>query len=189
MATITPIFDSLIVRANIEADLGSRSSLLQIAKAALLVDYTFAFLYFYVSKYRVKPHVFEFENNVLNRNPNRFLRSILNKSGHYIVLLKIVYDQYDYSMPSEGPWPVSTPRKYQSRRSASRIRSAGLAVVVLALMQISVASHQFEHLAEDASNTCRVCAQQDRFDGCDKRRYWVRNSLHDLFVTGRDLRQ
>ncbi|MGY8794213.1 MAG: hypothetical protein ACKVJN_03655 [Woeseiales bacterium] len=38
-------------------------------------------------------------------------------------------------------------------------------MVVLALMQISVASHQFEHLAEDASNTCRVCAQQDRFDG------------------------
>tara|TARA_R110002049_G_scaffold65710_4_gene172274 strand:- start:11306 stop:11620 length:315 start_codon:yes stop_codon:yes gene_type:complete len=38
------------------------------------------------------------------------------------------------------------------------------ALLVLAFLQVSIASHQFEHVAEDAYKYCRVCAQHDRLD-------------------------
>lgn len=38
------------------------------------------------------------------------------------------------------------------------------ALLVLAFLQVSIASHQFEHVADDAYKFCRVCAQHDRLD-------------------------
>lgn len=38
------------------------------------------------------------------------------------------------------------------------------ALLVLAFLQVSLASHQFEHVADDAYKFCRICAQHERLD-------------------------
>ena len=38
------------------------------------------------------------------------------------------------------------------------------ALLVLAFLQVSIASHQFEHVADDANKFCRICAQHERLD-------------------------
>ena len=42
------------------------------------------------------------------------------------------------------------------------VATAGL--LALALMQVSIASHQFEHLAGDITDVCLACAQFERLD-------------------------
>jgi hypothetical protein len=38
------------------------------------------------------------------------------------------------------------------------------ALLVLAFLQVSLASHQFEHVGDDAYKFCRVCVQNERLD-------------------------
>jgi hypothetical protein len=48
-------------------------------------------------------------------------------------------------------------------RARSRLfATVGLAALVF--LQVSIASHQFEHVADDSTQYCRVCVQQDRLD-------------------------
>lgn len=39
-----------------------------------------------------------------------------------------------------------------------------IGLLALLCMQISIASHQFEHTSDDIAKTCRICVQQDRAD-------------------------
>lgn len=50
--------------------------------------------------------------------------------------------------------------------NAKAVRSRALYVVLLALawVQLSYASHQFEHVAGELSDVCTVCTQLDRLD-------------------------
>lgn len=48
--------------------------------------------------------------------------------------------------------------------SARSRRFAVLGVLALALFQVSAATHQFEHVADDVSKVCRICLQQERLD-------------------------
>ena len=48
-------------------------------------------------------------------------------------------------------------------RSRSRLFAA-IGLVSLVLLQVSLASHQFEHVLEDSTQYCRVCVQHDRLD-------------------------
>ena len=46
-----------------------------------------------------------------------------------------------------------------------RLRKASwFAFLCLALLQLAVAGHQFEHHAEFSADTCHVCVQLDRID-------------------------
>ena len=56
-----------------------------------------------------------------------------------------------------------------SRQSFGQLRSqtrltAGLGLFAMLVLQIANAGHQFEHVADDATQACRICAQQDRQD-------------------------
>ena len=41
---------------------------------------------------------------------------------------------------------------------------AMIGLLALLCLQISIASHQFEHSADDIAKSCRICVQQDRAD-------------------------
>ena len=56
------------------------------------------------------------------------------------------------------PLPKIRPHTTRSQRFAV------LGVLALALFQVSAATHQFEHVADDVSKVCRVCLQQERLD-------------------------
>ena len=43
-------------------------------------------------------------------------------------------------------------------------RTCWLALLALAWLQVSLASHQFDHVAGDFADSCHVCVQFDRFD-------------------------
>ena len=43
-------------------------------------------------------------------------------------------------------------------------RVSWLALLSLAWLQVSLASHQFDHVAEYSADTCHVCVQLDRID-------------------------
>lgn len=56
---------------------------------------------------------------------------------------------------------LQTSRYWQQIRPRI-VATAGL--LALALMQVSIASHQFEHLADDLAEACLACAQYERLD-------------------------
>jgi len=43
-------------------------------------------------------------------------------------------------------------------------RASWLAVVPIALLQLTIAVHQFDHVADYVEGSCHVCVQLDRFD-------------------------
>jgi len=43
-------------------------------------------------------------------------------------------------------------------------RASWLAVVPIALLQLSIAVHQFDHVADYIEGSCHVCVQLDRID-------------------------
>ncbi len=45
-----------------------------------------------------------------------------------------------------------------------RRRAAWFAVLPIALLQLSIAAHQFDHVAEYVDEPCYVCVQIDRLD-------------------------
>ena len=56
---------------------------------------------------------------------------------------------------------------YKSNKTSGpkRLRSVSwLALLSLAWLQVSLASHQFDHVAEYSADTCHVCVQLDRLD-------------------------
>ena len=55
-------------------------------------------------------------------------------------------------------------RGFAARRARAIAYTAHAGLVAIALLQISFASHQFEHIADDFSNVCRVCVQHERLD-------------------------
>lgn len=48
--------------------------------------------------------------------------------------------------------------------SILRRRAAWMALLPIALLQLAIALHQFEHAAEYIDGTCHVCVQLDRID-------------------------
>ncbi len=67
-------YDALTRQAAGEADLAARAATLAEAELALLEEYAFIPLYFYVSKHLVKPHVRGYEANIMNHNMSRHYR-------------------------------------------------------------------------------------------------------------------
>jgi hypothetical protein len=56
---------------------------------------------------------------------------------------------------------------YKSNKTSGpkRLRRVSwLALLSLAWLQVSLASHQFDHVAEYSADTCHVCVQLDRLD-------------------------
>ena len=45
-----------------------------------------------------------------------------------------------------------------------RRRVTWLALLPIALLQLTIAVHQFEHVSEYVDGTCHICGQLDRFD-------------------------
>lgn len=41
---------------------------------------------------------------------------------------------------------------------------AAIGLLALLCVQVSIASHQFEHTSEDIAKSCRICVQQDKAD-------------------------
>jgi len=66
-------YDGLIDSASQSTDLEARAALLRQAEEMLIEEYPIAPLYFFVSKHMVKPTVFGFEDNVLDRHPSKYL--------------------------------------------------------------------------------------------------------------------
>ena len=55
--------------------------------------------------------------------------------------------------------------KRENLSDRGQLRRAGwLALVALAWVQLSSASHQFDHAAGDLADSCHVCVQLDRLD-------------------------
>ena len=50
-----------------------------------------------------------------------------------------------------------------ARQTSQRVRAL-VGVFVIVLTQVSVASHQFEHLPNDITQSCQICIQQDKSD-------------------------
>ncbi|MCH9693766.1 MAG: hypothetical protein K0U72_04575 [Gammaproteobacteria bacterium] len=46
-----------------------------------------------------------------------------------------------------------------------RRRAAWLAIVPVALLQLTIAVHQFDHVADSIDSSCHICVQLDRVDG------------------------
>lgn len=53
--------------------------------------------------------------------------------------------------------------RHLGRLAHPRVRAL-LVLMALVAMQVSYASHQFEHIADDVSTVCPVCVQLDRLD-------------------------
>ena len=51
-----------------------------------------------------------------------------------------------------------------AKASVPRIRVLYMVLIALAWLQLSWASHQFEHVAGDLSDVCTVCSQLERLD-------------------------
>lgn len=64
-------------------------------------------------------------------------------------------------------------RKFQRRAPAL------LGILALALMQISIASHQFEHIADHGLSVCQVCATYNQLDNA-----LMPDALPGTFPTG-----
>jgi len=43
-------------------------------------------------------------------------------------------------------------------------QAAWLAILPIALLQLTIATHQFDHVADYVEGTCHVCVQLDRID-------------------------
>lgn len=69
--------------------------------------------------------------------------------------------------PAEGTRRMAGGMSRQLARLRMRTQVlASVGLFAVAILQVSIASHQFEHLADDSTQYCRVCVQLDRLDDC-----------------------
>lgn len=76
-----PVFDRLLVQADVAPTLAQRSALLKQAEARLLAQQAVVPVYYYTSKHLVRPEVIGFEANALDHHPSRFLRLAPSRTG------------------------------------------------------------------------------------------------------------
>ena len=70
----------------------------------------------------------------------------------------------DYILKLANRDPLLTNMKCSLAPLITLRRATWLAILPIALLQLTIATHQFDHVADYDEGTCNVCAQLDRID-------------------------